>query len=105
MATKKTFKGEVGAAATVNPAMQFIDTPEQQPEPEQGQGQPEQHMSLTFAPQRTEPRSKRVQVLLQPSLYERLKEAADRRGASLNELIHKLLEYGIDTLDQSDKGE
>ena len=79
----KTFKGEVGAAATRNPAMQFIDTPE--PEREQDRQQPErtgQRMNISFVPQNTERRSKRIQVLLQPSLYERLK-------ADIRECIHK----------------
>lgn len=102
----KTFKGEVGAAATRNPAMQFIDQPETEGQPKEPAAQPERRrMDITFTPHFNERRSKRVQMLIQPSLYERLKDAADKHGASLNEMMHKLLEYGIDELEKSDKGE
>jgi predicted HicB family RNase H-like nuclease len=39
-----------------------------------------------------EARSKRLQCLIQPSLYERVKEIASQRGVSLNDLIHTTLE-------------
>lgn len=37
-------------------------------------------------------KSKRVQLVLQPSLYERVKKAADKEGISFNEYCHRLLE-------------
>lgn len=43
-----------------------------------------------------ETRSRRLQVLLQPTLYERLKEEADRQGRSVNDLIHGVLENYIE---------
>jgi predicted DNA-binding protein (UPF0278 family) len=39
-----------------------------------------------------EARSKRVQCLIQPSLYNKVKAIADRDGISLNDLVHTTLE-------------
>ena len=38
-----------------------------------------------------ETKSRRVQLLMQPSLHEKLKAAAAERGQSLNDLIHTVL--------------
>lgn len=43
-----------------------------------------------------ETRSRRLQLLLQPTLYERLREEADRQGRSVNDLIHGVLENYIE---------
>lgn len=39
-----------------------------------------------------ETKSKRVQLVLQPSLYTKVKTAADAEGISFNEYCHRLLE-------------
>jgi hypothetical protein len=39
-----------------------------------------------------ETKSKRLNLLVQPSIYAKIKAAAERRGESVNELIHSLLE-------------
>lgn len=39
-----------------------------------------------------ETKSKRLNLLVQPSIYAKIKAAADQRGESVNELIHSLLE-------------
>jgi len=39
-----------------------------------------------------ETKSKRLNLLVQPRVYAKIKGAADRRGESVNELIHSLLE-------------
>jgi hypothetical protein len=41
---------------------------------------------------RAETRSRRVQCLLRPSLYEKIRKMADDRGASVNDLMHEALE-------------
>lgn len=72
-----------------NPAMQFISTPTE-----------EEHTTVTApAPEGYKPnplyiekRSKRLQLLLQPSLYEKVKARADKQGCSVNDLIHTILE-------------
>ena len=43
-------------------------------------------------PQFIEKRTKRVQLVLQPSLYEKVKQASSAAGISLNDYVHKLLE-------------
>ena len=41
-----------------------------------------------------EKRQRRVQLVLQPSLYEEVKARADKAGLSFNTYVHKLLEEG-----------
>ena len=43
-------------------------------------------------PMYVETKSKRVQLVLQPSLYNRVKAAADAAGLSFNEYCHRLLD-------------
>lgn len=46
-------------------------------------------------PEMIETRSKRVQLLMQPSLYAQLRARAQREKRSVNDLIHSILEeYG-----------
>lgn len=78
---KKSFKDNL------NPAMQFISTPvEEKPQidtPPEG---------YKVNPLYIEKKSKRLQLLIQPSLYGKIKARADREGRSVNELIHSILE-------------
>lgn len=39
-----------------------------------------------------ETKSRRVQLLMQPSLYARLKERAQEQGLSFNDFVHRALE-------------
>lgn len=43
-----------------------------------------------------ETKSKRVQVLMQPSLHSRIKAAAAAQGISVNDYIHKALEAAVE---------
>ena len=84
---KKSFKQQI------NPAMQFI-TPQEEPEkatetPAKTTDAPE---GYKVNPLYIETKSRRLQLLVQPSLYERIKEKADAQGQSVNELIHTILE-------------
>lgn len=79
MAKKKSFKD--------NPALQFISTPD-----------PEQ-LTIDKAPEgyKTNPlyietKSRRLQLILQPSLYERVKAKAEASGLSVNEYAHQILD-------------
>jgi len=47
-------------------------------------------------PMYIETRSKRLQVVLQPSLYEKVKAAADAQGVKVNSYIHAVLEKAVD---------
>lgn len=91
MATKKTFK------ENLNPALQFISLPKEQPEPaqektEQAAVVPE---GYKLNPLYVEKRSKRVQLLLQPSLHQKIKDKAEAAGKSVNDIIHSILEEAL----------
>ena len=76
-----------------NPALAFISTGNtQQTEPAPAQ---------TAAPIKRNPlfvetKSRRLQVLMQPSLHARLKKLAYEKGISFNELLHSTLETYAD---------
>ena len=38
-----------------------------------------------------ETKSKRVQMLMQPSLYDAIKDKAEKEGVSVNEMMHEIL--------------
>jgi hypothetical protein len=84
---------------SISPAMQFISRPEEEPEAEAIPitGKPETPPEgYKVNPLYIETRSKRLQLLLQPSLHARIKERAGREGVSVNELIHTLLEAAME---------
>lgn len=93
-AQKKSFK--------VNPALNFITTPEQEEPTEQVQesvdvGVPAKIPNAPPAgykmnPMYVETKSRRLQLVLQPSLYERVKKAAKDAGLSVNEYVHQILD-------------
>jgi predicted HicB family RNase H-like nuclease len=84
--SKKTFKDEF------NPALQFISTQTD----EEIQEQESQIISAAVPMKRNplyiETKSKRIQLLIQPSLHGKLKDMALEKETSLNDLIHTILE-------------
>lgn len=108
-------------AAAENPALMFMDTapePEEAPEvsrnPETGRNRlkvssarmietpepepiPEETTPLKAprAPQRAEAKTRRLQLLLQPSLYEAVRARAEAEGLSVNEEIGELLKSAL----------
>lgn len=84
MVQKKSFK------ADFNPAMQFISTPT-----EEIKAKEEAPEGYKVNPLYIEKRSKRLQLLLQPSLYDKLKSKADSEGCSVNDKLHKILEEAL----------
>ena len=80
------------AKQTINPALSFIS--KQEPIPEPATTEP-----ATIAPMKrlyVETKSKRVQLLMQPTLHKRLKRLANEQGLSFNEFIHSTLEAYAD---------
>jgi len=87
---KKDFKG--------NPAMSFIS----QESIDKVDGKPEGTTSPTGTrkapagykpnPEFIETKSKRVQILVQPSLHREAKAVADKLGISLNDFIHRAIQ-------------
>ncbi len=85
MAKKKTFIEED------NPALQFISTPKPA-EPKKPRAADLPPEGYKFNPMYVETKSRRLQLVLQPSLYEKVKATATAKGVSVNDYIHKLLE-------------
>jgi len=102
MAQKKTFTSDI------SPAAQFISQPTEppptaeNPEPERKAigfppmppiaepGKPPAGYKMD--PRYIETKSKRLQLLLQPSLLERVKAQAKAQGTSVNDYVHGILE-------------
>jgi len=85
--SKKTFKNEI------NPALQFISTSTDEKSYEQEpQAVISKNVPIKRNPFYIETKSKRLQLLIQPSLHSKLKEMSEQKGTSLNELIHTILE-------------
>lgn len=97
MAQKKGFKANL-EQATMNPAMQFISTPaptEETAEPATAPATKKTPEGYKLNPLYVETKSKRLQLLLQPSLLEKLRETAKAEGRSVNDLVHSILEEAL----------
>jgi len=88
---KKSFKD--------NPALQFISTAEEETETRQEEKtitmpQPTEKPPEGYKlnPLYVETKSRRLQLVLQPSLYERVKAGAKAAGLSVNEYVHQILD-------------
>lgn len=80
---KKTFSQNM-------PAELFIDS-SPAPAPAEGKIAPAPE-GYYINPLYIEAKSRRVQLLIKPSVYQKAKEKADAQGISFNELINSLLE-------------
>lgn len=94
MASKKSFK------TALNPAAQFISIPEAQEEPTPSAaperlGAFEAPEGYKVNPAYIEKKTRRLQLLMRPSLYDRLKAKAEAEGQSVNEMIDILLEDAL----------
>ena len=93
MANKKSFKADLA-----NPAMQFISTPTEEtredltPTASRTADAPEDYK---VNPLYIETKSKRLQLLLQPTLLEKLRSRAKAEGRSVNDLVHSILEEAL----------
>lgn len=86
---KKTFITE--AEEAFNPAEQFITQPTTAKKAKGKQEPAPREITITKA----EPKSRRVQLLMQPSLYEEAKEAAKKRGQSFNNFVAEAIELHL----------
>jgi predicted DNA binding CopG/RHH family protein len=80
-----------------NPALQFISgATDQAQHQEAAQPQPaEAPEGYKVNPLYIETKSRRLQLIVQPSLYNRIKAGADAAGLSVNEYIHQILDKNI----------
>ena len=68
----------------------MVETPEPEPIPEETT-----LLKAPRAPQRAEAKTRRLQLLLQPSLYEAVRARAEAEGLSVNEEIGELLRSAL----------
>lgn len=90
--------------ADANPAMAFISTAENtedfaltQPTKEELEAK-ENSSSVPMKknPEYVETKSKRVQMLMQPSLYDAVKKEATAKDISVNEMMHEILKNHVE---------
>ena len=110
----KNFTDKMRSKAAENPALMFISQPEPEAAPEakkatrkatrKAEGSTSQAAPETMAaatsgarptPPRKEYKSRRLQLLIQPSLYEEIRDRAEAEGLSVNEEIHNLLRQAL----------
>lgn len=86
--SKKTFKSNLEKIE--NPALQFISnaTSKERTEKKEQDIHTPAPEGYKLVP---EVKSKRLQLLIQPSLYGRIKEKAEETGTSVNDTIHSIL--------------
>lgn len=84
---KKNFK-DIDLSG-INPAYNFISTEEA---PKERAVAPE---GYKVNPLYIEKKNRRLQLLLQPSLYELIKDKAEKEGTSVNNFIHEILEKAV----------
>lgn len=83
---------------TKSPALNFISSvhPAEQVNDTQSERAPEgMKLNPAYIEKYIEKRTRRVQIVLQPSLYERAKAKAESCGKSFNDYIHELLENAV----------
>jgi hypothetical protein len=91
MASKKTFKDSLE-----NPAELFISKPVEAPAETKEQETPATApKGYRVNPLYIETKSKRLQLLVQPSLLDKLKGKAKAEGRSVNDLVHSILEEAL----------
>lgn len=105
--SKKTFKD--------NPALQFIsgkeenspsrETKEKVPVPpeqdrEKAAGFSQIPQGYKLNPKYIEKKTRRLQLIMQPSLYQKVKSRAEQKKISVNEYIHQILESAVDEDDR-----
>jgi hypothetical protein len=91
---KKSYRDQLQKSAS-----QFVSTgsPEETPATPTGQAKPkEAPEGYKVNPEYIEKKTRRVQLLMRPSLYEQVKARADADGYSVNEYIHTMLEQAIE---------
>jgi len=93
-----------------NPAMAFISTAKEQedfaltqPTKEELEAKLNEEpatksngVPMKKNPEYLETKSKRVQMLMQPSLYNSIKEEAEKEGVSVNEMMHEILKSHLE---------
>lgn len=95
--TKKEFKG------IENPVMQFISQKsiDRAEAAEEAAERPEARPAPVRY-RRREPKSRRLQLLIKPSLYARIVAKADADDNSINDTVHSLLEAALTAAEEAE---
>lgn len=90
--TKKTFIENINKEREESPALMFISTADKTKET--NTETPSRHAPEGYKinPEYIELKTKRVQLILQPSLYSKVKATAQAKNLSVNEFCHRVLE-------------
>lgn len=75
-----------------NPALSFMDTPEVETRTETQSRTKQAPEGYKVNPEFIETKTKRVQLLLQPSVVEAIKATAKKEGLSMNEAISQAIQ-------------
>lgn len=78
-----------------NPAMQFISTGAEAVKKEEAETIAPAPEGFKINPLYLEKKSRRLQLLMKPSIYEKLKARADREGNSVNDVVNNLIEEAL----------
>lgn len=90
MPNKKSFKDDI------NPALRFISQPISSAETASLEKNNSPPQGFKHNPIYVETKSRRLQLLVQPSLHEKLKNRASIEGKSVNDLVHSILTKFMD---------
>jgi predicted HicB family RNase H-like nuclease len=88
---KKSFREDIA------PAMRFISQPEQERGTQKETASRAKEPPTKLNPLYIETKSRRVQLLMQPSLHAKIKDQAAKSGKSFNDYIHYVLENHIES--------
>lgn len=94
---KKSFTEAIQQKKVVNPTLQFIsqsepeERPPEEPVKEKPAPRPRSSTQRRALPQYEETKSRRLQLLITPSLQEALRIRAEAEHTSVNELINRIL--------------
>lgn len=96
----------------MNPAMQFISTPEEEEkavspalEPSALDAVPAPPPGYKIDPRYIETKSRRLQVLIQPSLLKRVQKLAKQKKRSTNDMISGLLDAALTAEEAKSKAD
>ena len=97
MVHKKSFRDKIN----LNPTIQFIsnakeETATQQEISDTSTVSKVPPKGYKLNPLYVETKSKRLQLLVQPSIFKKLKDKAKEEGRSVNDLIHSILEKTLE---------
>lgn len=87
--TQKSFKKNNPALSFITSAQEEVEAPAQETAPQIKETSKPEGYKLN--PEYIETKSKRVQLLLQPSVVESMKDLARKKGLSLNEAVNEAI--------------